>query len=126
MKRVIVSVILTTFSIAFSLFSGSFIEEKLHTLEEELSICYEFLTEEDLISAEKKADDIYIYWSKNKRAIKLLISGEDCQSLEEEIKNLGFFIRSENRDSSLESISNSRNIILTMKENEKLSFDSVL
>ena len=126
MKRVIVSVILTVFSIVFSLFSGSFIEEKLHSLEEELSQCYEFLTEEDLTSAEKKANDIYIYWRENKRAIKLLISGEDSQSLEEEVINLSFFIRSENIDSALESICNSRNIILTMKENEKLSLDSIL
>ena len=90
MKRVIISVIMTAVSIIYSLFSGSFIEEKLHCLEEELSLCYEFLTDENLTSAEKKSNDIYIYWNKNKRALKLLINGEDCQNLEEEIKNLCF------------------------------------
>ena len=126
MKRVIVSVIITVFSVVFSLFSGSFIEEKLLTIEEELSLCYEFLSDEDLTSAEKKSDDIDIYWNKNEGTIKLLISSEHCQKLEEEIKKLRFFIRSENKGSALESICNSKNIISTIKENEKLSLDSLL
>lgn len=126
MKRVVFSVILTVAAIVFSIFSGSFIEKRLINLEKELTDCYNTITEGDIDSAEEKASNIGIYWNKSKTSIGLLASGEACKALDDEIKNLKLFIKSKNTSSALESISDCLNIILSVKENEKLTLKSVL
>lgn len=126
MKRVIFSIIFTVAVIMFSLFSGTFIEERLIYLEKELNECHNSIISETSSSYEEKISNIDIYWNKNKSVIGLLANGEACKALDDEIKNLKLFIKSKNTSSALESISDCLNIILSVKENEKLTLKSVL
>lgn len=126
MKRVIFSIIFTVATIVFSLFSGTFIEERLNILEKELNECHDVIVDGSTASYEEKASNIDFYWNKNKAAIGLLANGEACKALDDEIKNLKLFIKSKNTSSALESISDCLNIILSVKENEKLTLKSVL
>ena len=125
MKRVFLSIFLTVFAVGFALFSGSFIDEKLVTLEKEFNGCYKHLREEDFYSAEEKLDKIVNYWKENKMKIGIFTSGEARNELEDEIKKLRLFIHNGNTDYALESISESLNILLSIRENEKLSFEAI-
>lgn len=126
MKRVALSAFITVFAIIISIFSGNFIEMKIDTLEKNFDKCYKALVEENISSAEKSLNKIEEYWNKNETSIGLFISGEMCSDLEDEIKKLSLLLKSRSTDSALESIGECKNILLSIKEKEKLSADSIL
>ena len=126
MKRVALSAFITAFAIIMSFFSGNFIEKKIDTLEKDLDKCYNALIKENISSAEKILGEIEEYWNRNETSIGLFISGEMCSNLEDEIKKLSLLIKSRSTDSALESIGECKNILLSVKEKELLSVDSIL
>ena len=126
MKRVALSAFITAFAIIMSFFSGNFIEKKIDTLEKDLDKCYNALIKENISSAEEILGEIEEYWNRNETSIGLFISGEMCSNLEDEIKKLSLLIKSRSTDSALESIGECKNILLSVKEKELLSVDSIL
>lgn len=126
MKRFLLSVFITAFAVALSLFSVKLVEEKTIVLEEAINRCYIALTEENTDYAEKALNELEDFWYKNKTSFGLFVSGKACESLQEEMKKLRLFIRNESIDYAIESIGKCRNILLSMKENEKLSIDTIL
>ncbi len=126
MKRVILSVFITVFAILLSFFSGRFVEEKILTLEEDFNGCYKSLTKDNITYAEEELKDIVSYWDKSKTYISLFINGEICNDLEDEMKKLELFLQNKNTVSAMESTGECLNLLLAIKEKERLSADSVL
>jgi len=126
MKRVLSAVFILAFAILLSTLSFGFVEKRLNTLEESLDALYVSLTEENIASAEEKLDKIDIYWNKNKIAIGFFISGEACNSFDDELSELRIFLSNKNPDCAMVSLNKCFGIISSIREKERLSLSSVM
>lgn len=125
MKRVIISLLILSFSILFCAFSYSVIENKLTYITEELNECADLIDYKQISDAENKANEIYAYWQNSDTNIRLFVSSEICDEAQDELDSILICISNSNLSQAKQSIYRSIDIIEEIIDKEKLSFDAV-
>ena len=126
MKRLVISVLLLCFSFGFCIFTNFYLNSKTRELDSILSLCYDYIKNED----EEKAQGAIIkaknFWQKNDGKFKILLEGTFCETVENCLDNLNFCFYEREYTEAKNSINECRNTLCQIMENERLSIEVIL
>ncbi|MBQ8503612.1 MAG: DUF4363 family protein [Clostridia bacterium] len=126
MKRLLISVLLLSLTLAFCFFSYSFLQKKTAELDSVLSQCSDFIKSSDTEKAEKSIDEARSFWNENESKFRILVEGAFCETVENCLDRLSFCFTEKEYTEAKNSINECRNALRQILEVEKISIEVVL
>lgn len=126
MKRLIISILLLSISFGFTFFSYNYLKAKTNEFDSILSECTQLIDSENYEKAEQKIQKAESYWKSNEKIFDIMIESSFCETVENSLNDIKFCFYEEEYTEAKRSISECRNTLMKITENEKLSLETVL
>lgn len=126
MKRVLISVIIIVSIVFSSIIMYRTINNELTVLTEKLDLCMEFTENNSFSRAKTKAEEITQSWKKVSSKLKLIVSEDVCDEVNNELEAIITNIDERDIIKAKQSIKNSKIMIKEIVENEKISLSAIL